>query len=46
MHVDYSEDMTEQLTDEFLSNNNVKVVVQLQNDEDIIKVWDRQNNLN
>jgi len=46
VHVDYSEDMTEQLTDEFLSNNNVKVVVQLQNDEDIIKVWDRQNNLN
>ena len=46
VHVDYSEDMTQQLTDEFLSNNNVKVVVQLQNDEDIIKVWDRQNNLN
>jgi hypothetical protein len=46
VHVDYSEDMTQQFTEEFLAHNNVKVVVQILNDDDNIKVWDRQNNLN
>ena len=47
VHVDYNEDMSQQLTDEFLQHNNVRVVVQLLNDDDnSIKVWDRQNNIN